>query len=53
MDAILKTALGEHGDIEDLWLAFFCCSTNLTRGKLSTHVRGTTWKCVRASMTVL
>ena len=53
VDAILKTALGEHGDIEDLWLAFFCCSTNLTRGELSTHVRGTTWKCVRASMTVL
>ena len=39
--------------MEDLWLPFFCCSTNLTRGRLSTHVAGRAWRRVRASMTTL
>ena len=34
-------------------MPFFCCSTNLTRGRLSTHVAGRAWRRVRASMTTL
>ena len=52
LDAILRKTLGED-DVEDLWLPFFCCSTNLTRGRLSTHVAGRAWSRVRASMTTL
>jgi lysophospholipid hydrolase len=52
LDKILRQSLGED-DVEDLWLPFFCCSTNLTRGSLSTHVSGAAWKRVRASMTTL
>ena len=52
LDSILQAVLGDT-DIEDLWLCFFCCSTNLTRGWLSTHTSGTVWRYVRASMTVL
>ena len=52
LDAILRKTLGED-DVEDLWLPFFCCSTNLTRGRLSTHVAGRAWRRVRASMTTL
>ena len=52
LDRILRQTLGED-DVEDLWLPFFCCSTNLTRGSLSTHVAGRAWARVRASMTTL
>ena len=52
VDRILQAVLGDT-EIEDLWLTFFCCSTNLTRGWLSTHTSGTVWRYVRASMTVL
>ena len=52
VDRMLRAALGEV-EIEDLWLPFFCCSTNLSRGRLSTHVAGSVRRYVRASMTVL
>ena len=52
LDEGLRKTLGED-DVEDLWLPFFCCSTNLTRGRLSTHVAGRAWRRVRASMTTL
>ena len=52
VDRILRTVLGDT-DIEDLWLSFFCVSTNLTSGGLSTHTSGTVWRYVRASMTIL
>ena len=38
--------------IEDLWLNYFCCSTNLTEGKLNTHETGTLWKAARASSSI-
>ena len=52
LDKVLRRVLG-HDTIEDLWLPFFCCSTNLTKGRLTTHTRGTVWKNVRSSMTTL
>eukprot|EP00884_Botryococcus_braunii_P018904 jgi/Botrbrau1/5698/Bobra.0071s0031.1 len=39
--------------IEDLWLRYFCMTTNLTRGRPTAHDRGLLWKLVRASMTIM
>ncbi|MDA9982069.1 patatin-like phospholipase domain-containing protein [Gammaproteobacteria bacterium] len=35
--------------IEDLWLPFFCVSSNLTRAEVKTHSTGDLWRAVRAS----
>lgn len=43
-----KLAYGDT-DIEDLWLNFFCVSSNLTTSKLRVYRRGQVWKAVRAS----
>jgi predicted acylesterase/phospholipase RssA/CRP-like cAMP-binding protein len=39
-------------DIEDLWLPFYCVSTNLTRSRLEVHRRGSTAVAVRASVAI-
>lgn len=36
-------------DIEDLWLAYFCISCNISSSEMVVHERGTLWKAVRAS----
>jgi predicted acylesterase/phospholipase RssA len=38
--------------LEDLWLSYYCISTNLTRGETVVHERGSVRKYVRASMSV-
>ena len=38
--------------IEDLWLNFFCVSTNLTRSRLEVHQKGYLWRFVRATMSL-
>eukprot|EP00898_Chlorokybus_atmophyticus_P004975 jgi/Chlat1/5479/Chrsp36S05433 len=48
----IKHALGDT-QIEDLWLRYFCVSTNVTKGDIAVHERGDLWKYVRASMTVI
>ena len=35
--------------IEDLWINYFCISTNLSNGEVVIHRRGPLWKAVRAS----
>ena len=47
-----RAAVGDSA-IEDLWLRFFCCSTNLTRGALQVHERGPAARAVCAAQTVL
>jgi lysophospholipid hydrolase len=44
-----------HGpqEIEDLWLPFFCVSTNLSRAQVQVHQLGRLWQFVRASMTIV
>ncbi|MDO9334910.1 MAG: patatin-like phospholipase family protein [Caulobacter sp.] len=45
--------LAEHfGDVEipDLWLPFFCISSNLTRGSYELHTRGILREALRASI---
>ena len=38
--------------IEDLPLAFFCVSSNLTSGHVHVHLRGELWRALRASVSV-
>jgi len=54
-DSIDKAIRDMFGDmeIEDLWIPFFCCATNLTTGKLISCTSGSVWRYARASMSVL
>jgi lysophospholipid hydrolase len=38
--------------IEDLWLPYFCVSSDLTDSKEVVHRNGAMWRYVRASMTL-
>ncbi|KAI3636634.1 hypothetical protein MIR68_005323 [Amoeboaphelidium protococcarum] len=38
--------------IEDSWLSYFCCTTNITHSKLEIHTSGFFWRFVRASMSL-
>jgi NTE family protein/lysophospholipid hydrolase len=51
LDRVLHRQLGD-ADIEDLWLPFFCVSTDLSRASLIVHDRGCLWKSVRASCSI-
>ena len=35
--------------IEDLWLPYFCVTTNISRSKIRIHKHGCVWRYVRAS----
>jgi NTE family protein len=48
MDSLLKNQFGQ-GDIEDLWIPFYCASSNITTGAVAVHDRGPLWKALRAS----
>lgn len=50
-DAELRRLFGT-GDIEDLWLPFFCVSTNLSRFGLVCHRTGPLWRAIRASASI-
>jgi lysophospholipid hydrolase len=39
-------------DIEDLWLPFYCVSTNLTQSRLEVHRRGEVARAIRASVAI-
>ncbi len=47
----LRMAAGDV-DIEDLWLPFYCVSTNLSQNRAEVHRRGRGWRAVRASMSI-
>jgi NTE family protein/lysophospholipid hydrolase len=51
LDRVLHAQLGD-ADIEDLWLPFFCVSTDLARARMIVHERGRLWKAVRASCSI-
>lgn len=51
----VRTRLAEHfGDtqISDLWLPYFCVSSNLTSGAYQLHRRGTLRRALRASIAI-
>jgi len=39
-------------DIEDLWLPFYCVSTNLTLSRIEVHRRGASAQAIRASVAI-
>lgn len=49
----IQDALGPAAQVEDLWLPFFCVTTNITAARMDIHQAGPLWRCIRASMTVL
>jgi NTE family protein/lysophospholipid hydrolase len=42
----------EEARIEDLWLPYFCVSTNLSRARMVVHREGLLWRAVRASVSL-
>lgn len=50
-ERMLKMMFGDDR-IEDLWLSFFCVSTNLTRAELNVHREGSLRHWVSASMRI-
>lgn len=40
------------GTIENLWLNYFCVSSNLTRGEVEIHQTGPIWEALRASVAI-
>ena len=42
----------ENIQIEDLWLNFFCMSTNLSQAESVIHRRGSLWKAVKTSSSI-
>jgi predicted acylesterase/phospholipase RssA/CRP-like cAMP-binding protein len=51
LDRVMRKLYAD-ADIEDLWLPFFCVSTDLSRAMLVVHDRGSLWKSVRASCSI-
>ena len=51
LEHLLKLA---HGDvqIEDLWLNYFCISSNLSTAETVLHRTGPVWKAIRASIAI-
>ena len=47
----LKHYMGDP-DIVDLWLPYFCISTNISRGKPEAHLSGPLWRAAQASATL-
>ena len=38
--------------IENLWLRYYCVSSNLSAGEVAVHTRGPVWKALRASVAI-
>jgi lysophospholipid hydrolase len=49
----IQTVLGVDVQIEDLWIKYFCVTTNISKADICIHRMGTLWRAVRASMTIL
>lgn len=49
-NSTLYNLFGTELAIEDLWLPFFCCTTDITLSQERVHTKGVFWKYCRASM---
>ena len=47
----LETFFGDR-QIEDLWLKYYCVSSNLTRAETNVHSEGPCWQRIRASISL-
>lgn len=48
---LIRKTFGEK-QIEDLWLPYFCITTDITDSKMRVHTSGSLWRYVRASMSL-
>ena len=48
----IRDSIGESICIEDLWLPYFCLSTDVTMATQRVHMFGSLWRYVRASMSL-
>lgn len=48
----LITIYGENTQIEDLWINYFCVSTDLVSQNLYVHDRGLLWESIRSSISL-
>jgi predicted acylesterase/phospholipase RssA/CRP-like cAMP-binding protein len=51
MTAVVQEMFGD-AQLEDMWIATFCVTTNLTRAAMSVHDRGPVWKYTRATTSI-
>jgi len=51
LDRVMKRYMN-NVQIEDLWLPFFCVSTDISTAGRVVHRRGSLWKAVRASLSI-
>ncbi len=42
----------QHTHIEDMWIPFFCNTTNITWSRMEVHTSGYAWRYIRGSMTL-
>lgn len=51
LDSIIHDGLGDI-HIEDLWINYFCVSSNLSTAELGIHRKNLLWKAIRASVSI-
>lgn len=51
VERLLRENFGKL-EINDLWLPFFCVSTNLTTASANLHTKGKIWRALRASISL-
>ncbi|HUO87291.1 MAG TPA: cyclic nucleotide-binding domain-containing protein [Thermoanaerobaculia bacterium] len=51
LDRMLREFFGDTR-VEDLWIPFFCVSTDLTNAQRTVHTRGPLWKAIRCSISL-
>lgn len=51
IDRLLQDIFGDT-QIEDLWIPYFCVSSDLTSAEMRLHERGELWKSIRASISL-
>ncbi len=49
---LLRSSFGEDNMIEDLWINYFCVSTNLGTNATCVHEKNLMWKAIRASISL-
>ena len=50
-NGLMRKTFGEK-QIEDLWLPYFCITTDITDSKMRVHTSGSLWRYIRASMSL-
>ena len=48
----IREAIGDSTNIEDLWIPYFCLTTDVTMATQRVHMVGSLWRYVRASMSL-